>query len=114
MDSQRQQKINRLLQKELGEIFRVQMQPYFPGLMMTVMFVRVTSDLSLARVNLSLFPAPKEGKDAVLKAIKGHAAEIRYLLGRQVHDQLRILPQLQFFIDDTLDRVARIDELLAQ
>ncbi|MDE6440282.1 MAG: ribosome-binding factor A, partial [Bacteroidales bacterium] len=54
------------------------------------------------------------GKEAVLKAIKGHAAEIRYLLGRQVHDQLRILPQLQFFIDDTLDRVARIDELLAQ
>ena len=114
MDSQRQQKINRLLQKELGEIFRVQMQPYFPGLMMTVTFVRVTSDLSLARVNLSRFPAPKEGKDAVLKAIKGHVAEIRYLLGRQVHDQLRILPQLQFFIDDTLDRVARIDELLAQ
>lgn len=114
MDSQRQQKINRLLQKELGEIFRVQMQPYFPGLMMTVTFVRVTSDLSLARVNLSLFPEPAAGKAAVLKEIKQHAAEIRFLLGQKVRNQLRILPQLQFFIDDTLDRVARIDELLAQ
>lgn len=114
MENQRQQKVNRLLQKELGEIFRVQMQPYFPGLMMTVTFVRITPDLSLARVNLSVFPAYGEGNASLLKLVKKHSDEIRFLLGKQVRNQVRIIPQLQFFIDDTLDRIERIDQLLAQ
>ncbi|MEG1498534.1 MAG: 30S ribosome-binding factor RbfA [Bacteroidales bacterium] len=112
MDSSRQQKINRLLQKDLGEIFQTQMQPQFPGVMITVTFVRITPDLSLARVNLSLFPV--KGKEEVLQQIKKRTKEIRMLLGQRVKLQLRIVPQLQFFIDDTLDRIERIDELLAQ
>lgn len=112
MDTNRQQKINRLLQRELGEIFRVEMQPYFPGIMMTVTFIRITPDLSVARVNLSLFP--DQHKEETLKKIKAHTAEIRGILGQRVRNQLRIIPRLEFFIDDTLDRVERIEELLKQ
>lgn len=112
MDTNRQQKINRLLQKELGEIFRCRMQPYFPGIMMTVTFVRITPDLSVARVNLSLFP--DKDKEGTLKKIKARTAEIRGILGEKVKNQLRIVPRLEFFIDDTLDRVERIEKLLAQ
>ncbi|MCH5243570.1 MAG: 30S ribosome-binding factor RbfA [Lentimicrobiaceae bacterium] len=112
MDTNRQQKVNRLLQKELGEIFRLDMQPYFPGIMMTVTFVRMTPDLSVARVNLSLFP--DRDKEGTLKKIKGKTSEIRGLLGQKVGKQLRIVPRLEFFIDDSLDRVERIEALLAQ
>ena len=101
-----------LLQRELGEIFRVEMQPYFPGIMMTVTFIRITPDLSVARVNLSLFP--DQHKEETLKKIKARTAEIRGLLGQRIRNQLRIVPRLEFFIDDTLDRVERIEELLKQ
>ena len=112
MDTNRQQKINRLLQRELGEIFRMEMQPYFPGIMMTVTFIRITPDLSVARVNLSLFP--DRNKEETLKKIKARTAEIRGILGQRIRNQLRIVPRLEFFIDDTLDRVERIEELLKQ
>lgn len=110
MDTNRQQKVNRLLQKELGEIFRREMQPCFPGIMMTVTFVRMTPDLSVARVNLSLFP--DKDKTATLKKVKDKTAEIRGLLGQRIRWQLRIVPRLEFFIDDSLDRMERIEELL--
>lgn len=110
MDTNRQQKVNRLLQRELGEIFRKEMQPYFPGIMMTVTFIRITPDMSVARVNLSLFP--DSHKEETLKKIKARTAEIRGLLGEKVKHQLRFIPRLEFFIDDTFDRAQRIDELL--
>lgn len=112
MDSNRQQKINRLLQRELGEIFRGRMQPFFPGIMMTVTFVRITPDLSVARVNLSFFP--DKDKEGTLREVKSRTAEIRGLLGEKVKHQLRIIPRLEFFIDDSLDRVERIEALLAR
>lgn len=114
MESFRQEKINKLLQKELGEMFITQLQGYFPGTMITVSFVRITSDLSLARVNLSVFPTPKNGKDEFLKEVKKHATEIRFLLAKRIKNQLRIVPNLQFFIDDSLDRVERIEALLSK
>lgn len=111
METTRQQKINRSLQRDLGEIFQ-EMSPLFPGVMITVTSVRITSDLSLARINLSLF-ATKD-KEGTLKSIKARKNEIRHLLGTRIKSQLRIVPELQFFIDDTLDRMERIDQLLAQ
>ena len=72
--------------------------------MMTVTFVRMTPDLSVARVNLSLFP--DKDKASTLKKIKEKTSEIRGLLGQKVGKQLRIVPRLEFFIDDSLDRVA--------
>ena len=112
MNTIRQEKVNSLLQKELAEIFRTSMQAYFTGIMFTVTYVNVTSDMSLARVNLSMFPVDADDKPALLKQVKEHGNEIRLLLGRHIKNQLRSVPQLQFFIDDTLDRAQRIEELL--
>lgn len=112
MDTNRQQKVNRLLQRELGEIFRRDMQPYFPGIMMTVTFVRITPDMTVARVNLSLFP--DNDKQGTLKKIKERTSEIRWLLGEKVKNQLRIVPRLEFFIDNTFEEARRIDELLSR
>jgi ribosome-binding factor A len=112
MNTIRQEKISSLLQKELAEIFRLNMQQYFAGVMFTVTYVNVTSDMSLARVNLSMFPAAASDKPSLLKQVKEHGGEIRLLLGKRIRNQLRIVPQLQFFIDDTLDKAQRIEELL--
>lgn len=110
MDTSRQQKVNRLLQRELGEIFRSNMQPYFPGIMMTVTYVRITPDMTVARVNLSLFP--DNDKEGTIKKIKARTSEIRGILGEKVRNQLRIVPRLEFFIDNTFEEARRIDELL--
>lgn len=111
MDSTRQQKIGRQIQKDLGEI--VQRTPAVTaGALVTITRVNVTSDLSLARVNLSIFGGPD--KETVLSTIKEHKSELRYQLGQRIRNQVRIIPELQFFIDDSLDIIERIDNLLKQ
>ncbi|GHS86881.1 ribosome-binding factor A [Bacteroidia bacterium] len=109
METTRQQKINSLLQKDLADIFLREI--VITGTMISVTRVNITSDMSIARVNLSIFPT--KDKDAVLKQIKQKRQEIRRLLGMRIKHQLRITPDLQFFIDDTLDRIDRIDQLLS-
>jgi ribosome-binding factor A len=108
METTRQQKINSLLQKDLADIFLREV--IIPNTMISVTRVNVTPDMSIARVNLSIF-ATKD-KTAALKQIQMKKSEIRHLLGERVKHQLRIVPDLQFFIDDSLDRIERIDELL--
>ncbi|HAQ65773.1 MAG TPA: 30S ribosome-binding factor RbfA [Bacteroidales bacterium] len=111
MDSTRQQKIGRQIQKDLGEI--IQRSPAVTaGALVTITRVNVTSDMSLARVNMSIFGGP--GKEEVLKIIKEHKNELRYELGQRIRNQVRIIPELQFFIDDSLDIIERIDNLLKQ
>jgi ribosome-binding factor A len=109
MDTTRQQKIGRMLQKEMSEIF-LGIARQQPGGMITVTNVRVTPDLSLARVYLSLFPGDKA--DATLEWIKGQTKTIRFELGTRVRHQLRVIPDLAFFIDDSLDYIENIDRLL--
>ncbi|WP_329904949.1 30S ribosome-binding factor RbfA [Porphyromonas pogonae] len=109
MDSTRQHKINRLLQKELSEIFRTQTQAMH-GVLVTVTSVSVSPDLSIARVRLSIFPSEKS--EELLENIKANTKAIRYDLGQEVRSQLRKIPELSFFIDDSLDYLERIDELL--
>lgn len=110
MDKTRQNKVARLLQKDLADIFQKQAQAWFSGAMVSVTVVRVTPDLSLARVYLSLFPTEK--KDAIFDAVQENASSIRGELGKRVRNQLRKIPELQFFIDDSLDYAERIDQLL--
>lgn len=111
MESTRQQKINRLLQKELSEIF-LHDAKHMPGVIVTVSAVRVSPDLGVAKTYLSIFPAGK-GKDLVA-AMKANAKTIRYDLGKRVGKQLRIVPELMFFLDDSLDYVENIDNLLKE
>ncbi len=113
MENTRQQKVNRALQKDLGEIFQHEIPHLFPGAMVTITYINITPDLSLARVNLSIF-APGKDKNEILKNIKKHKSEIRGMLGNRIKNQLRIVPELQFFIDESFDKMARIEELLKQ
>lgn len=106
----RQNKVSRLLQKELAELFIRELRSDFSGMLISVTVVRVTADLSIARCYLSIFPAEKAGD--TLKHIKGITKTIRGIIGNKVAKQLRIIPELEFFIDDSLDYMENINKLL--
>ncbi|MBR4997864.1 MAG: 30S ribosome-binding factor RbfA [Bacteroidaceae bacterium] len=109
MESTRQSKIARLIQKELSEIFLLQAKS-MNGVLVSVTAVRVSPDLSIARVYISVFPS--ERGDEIVKSLNSNMKAIRFDLGNRLRHQLRIIPELKFFIDDSLDYLERIDELL--
>lgn len=109
METTRQAKIARLLQKELSEIFRLQTAK-MRGTLVSVSAVRVSPDLSIARVYLSVFPSAKAQE--MLESINSSAKTIRYELAQRVRYQLRKTPELTFYIDDSLDYIENIDNLL--
>jgi ribosome-binding factor A len=109
METTRQNKIARLLQKELSDIFLLQAKS-MPGVLVSVSAVRISPDLSVARAYLSVFPSDKG--DELIKNINAGMKSIRYELGTRVRHQLRIIPELKFFIDDSLDYLEKIDALL--
>ena len=110
MDSTRQKKVSRLIQKELAEIFIRKTSEIAPGKLVSVTIVRVSPDLSFAKVFLSIFPSANQ--DEVLGTIKDLVSNLRFELGQKVRTQLRIVPELAFFIDDSLDYIDNIDKLL--
>lgn len=112
MDTKRQSKISRLIQRELSEIFQKEGSAIIASVMVTVTLVRISPDLSSAKVYLSLFPAPD--KKESLKQIVSKAKNIRFELGKRLKNQLRIIPELFFYIDDTLDYIENIDNLLKE
>jgi len=109
MQETRQNKIARLLQKELSVIFQEQTRSLH-GVMVSVTRVRISPDLSICTAYLSIFPSEKS--EEMIKNITKNDKQIRYELGTRVRYQLRIIPELRFFIDDSLDYIERIDELL--
>lgn len=109
MQETRQNKIARLLQKELSIIFQQQTR-MMRGVMVSVTRVRVSPDLSICTAYLSIFPSEKG--EEIINNITTNEKAIRYELGTKVRHQLRIIPELRFFIDDSLDYIERIDELL--
>lgn len=111
MESTRQQKIARLLQKELSEIFR-QETAKVGNVIVSVSAVRVSPDLSIARAYLSIFPSDKA--QILLDSINKSAKTIRYDLAQKVRYQLRKTPELYFHIDDSLDYIEHIDNLLGK
>lgn len=111
METTRQAKIARLLQKELSEIFRQQTAKTH-GVIISVSAVRVTPDLSIARVYLSVFPSTNAQE--IMNNINLSAKTIRYELAQKVRFQLRKTPELQFYLDDSLDYIENIDNLLSK
>ena len=109
MQETRQNKIARLLQKELSVIFQEQTRAMH-GVMISVTRVKISPDLSICTAYLSIFPSEKG--EELLQNIEKSSQQIRYTLGQRVRHQLRIVPELRFFIDDSLDYIERIDELL--
>ncbi len=111
MESTRQAKIARLLQKELSEIFRRETAA-MGGVLVSVSAVKVSPDLSIARAYLSIFPSGKA--EEILKNINNSAKTIRFELAKILRYQLRKTPELSFFIDDSLDYIEHIDNILKQ
>lgn len=109
MESKRQQKFARVIQKDLGEIFQREGNNYLPNSMITVTKVRATPDLGIVRVFLSFFNTPDA--ESAIKTIREKTSEIRYTLGKRIKDQVRGVPQLEFFVDDTNEYVDRIDKI---
>lgn len=109
METTRQQKIARLIQKDLSTLFQ-QSQSVYHGAMITVTKVYVTRDLGVAKAYLSIFAAKE--KSGTLELIRSHTREIRHQLGMRERNQLRVIPELQFFEDDSLDYIENIDKLL--
>lgn len=109
MESNRQQKINRLIQKELSEIFLLETKKLH-GVLVSVTNVRVSPDLGLAHAYLSIFPSEKG--DELLHNITENVKSVRFELGKRVGKQLRVVPELNFHLDDSLDYIDNIDKLL--
>ena len=109
METTRQNKIARLIQKELSEIFMLQTK-VMKGVLVTVSVCRISPDMSICRVYLSVFPSAKA--EEIIKNINDNAKAIRFELGKRVRYQLRIIPELKFFLDDSLDYIENIDHLL--
>lgn len=110
MDSTRQQKVSRLLQKELAAYFLLHGKTLYSSAMISVTKVNVSKDLAVAKVFVSIFGAAQ--KENILNIIKQHAKDIRRNVGEKTRHQLRVIPEMEFFIDDTLDFIERIDNLL--
>lgn len=112
MSSIRQNRVARLLQKELSLIIQGKTNELFPGTMVSVTVIRVSPDLSFAKVYLSIFGniEPKEG----IKIANENASTIRGELGRKVGKQLRITPEVAFYLDDSIDYMEEIEAKLNQ
>jgi len=110
MTTTRQYKVSRLLQKELGEYFQREGSALCGGKMLTVTVVRISPDLGIAKVYLSIFPGDKAGE--TIQAISEKAGLVRSTIGNKLRNQLRHIPEFTFFLDDSLDYIDRIEGLL--
>ena len=109
MQETRQAKISRLLQKELAQIFQSQTR-MMHGMMVSVTRVKISPDLSVCTAYLSVFPSEKA--EEIVANVNANMKTIRYELGQRIRNQVRIIPELRFSIDDSLDYIDHIDELL--
>lgn len=96
----------------MSEIFEFEVRNIFQGALVTITKVNVTKDLSIARFYLSIFAVKDKGN--LLEEIKSHAPELRYRLGNRIAKQVRVIPQLEFFEDDSLDYIDNIEKLLKE
>lgn len=110
--STRQNKISRLVQREMADILLQLNKSKYQGKLITVSIVRVTKDMSIARIYLSIFPS--EYSDEILSEIKLNTKAIRGDLGHRIGKSVRIIPELEFYIDDSLDYIEHIDDLLGK
>ena len=109
MENNRRQKINRLIQKELSEIFLMETRK-MRGVLISVTNVRVSPDMSIAHSHLSIFPSEKG--EEIIQNVNENMKSIRFELGKRAGKQLRIIPELFFHLDDSLDYIENIDNLL--
>ncbi|GAB2627162.1 30S ribosome-binding factor RbfA [Belliella aquatica] len=110
MESKRQQKYSKLIQKELGEIFQKEAKPLVGNAMVTVVRVIMSPDLSVAKINLSLLLANNQ---ELFDKINDHKKEIRKHLGRRIGKSVRIIPEVAFFIDESASYAQHMDKVIS-
>lgn len=108
--STRQNKISRLVQREMADILLQLNKSKYHGKLITVSIVRVTKDMSIARIYLSIYPSGFA--EEILSEIQLYGKSLRGELGRRIGKSVRIIPELEFYIDDSLDYIDNIDGLL--
>lgn len=109
-ESNRQRKVAQIIQEDFAEFFRKQASESAQSFLITVSDVKISADLGVAKIYLSIFP--EAYRTAIMKEIEMNKAQYRYFLGQKVGAQLRIVPQLSFFLDTTLDDVEKIEKEL--
>lgn len=111
MESKRQQKVGRQIQKDLGDIFQKEASHLVNGALVTITGVKVSPDLSVARAYISVLPDQKKAE--VLESLKDNLKLLRQKLGARVRHQLRIVPELSLYIDDTTEYMEKVDKLFS-
>lgn len=109
-ESKRQQKFSRLIQRDLSDIFQKDKMGIFANTFVTVADVIISPDLSIAKVYLSMLMV--KDKEAMLEKIEKHKNEIRRDLGNKIGKQVRIVPQLNFYVDEVEENAQKIDKLI--
>lgn len=112
MESTRQSRVGKLIQKDLSEIMLTLSKGLAPGKMITITRVRVTADLGLAKSYVSIFPTDENKK--IIDNLNRHLPQIRFELGNRIRHQLKKIPELHFYLDDSLDYIENIDNLLKE
>jgi ribosome-binding factor A len=108
--STRQNKVAKQVQKDMAEILQSHAQLLTPGKMLTVTGVRISPDLCVARVYISVFPSDNSAQ--IVLNLNGHIHQFRNELGRRLRNQLKKIPEFSFFLDDSLDYLENIENLL--
>lgn len=109
-ETNRQRKVSQIIQEDFAELFRRQASESQQGFLITVSEVKVTVDLSIAKIYLSIFP--QEFRKSIMKEIEENKSQYRKYIGQKMAKQVRIIPELQFYLDTSLDDVERIEKEL--
>jgi ribosome-binding factor A len=112
METTRQQKVSRLLQKEMADLLQTEGRNFSASGLLTITNAEVSKDFSFARIYLSIFGV--KDKQTVLNGLNNSKKELRFKLGQRIKHQLRIVPEIHFVLDETLDYIENIDNLLKQ
>lgn len=110
MESNRQRKVAQIIQEDFAELFRKQASESKQNFLVSVSDVKVTPDLGIAKIYLSIFP--QEFRTSIMKEIEENKAQYRNFIGQKMAKQVRIIPQLSFYLDTTLDDVEKIEREL--
>ena len=110
MESNRQRKVAQIIQEDFAELFRKQSAESKQSILVSVSDVKITPDLGIAKIYLSIFP--QEFRDSIMKEIEANKAQYRNFLGQKMAKQVRVIPQLNFYLDTALDDVEKLEKEL--
>ncbi|KPH11090.1 30S ribosome-binding factor RbfA [Chryseobacterium sp. ERMR1:04] len=110
MESNRQRKVAQIIQEDFAELFRKQAAESKQSFLVSVSDVKITPDLSIAKIYLSIFP--QEFRTSIMKEIEENKTQYRNFIGQKMGKQVRIIPQLSFYLDTALDDVEKLEKEL--